>query len=145
MTAAYEFNIGNYLGWNYQWVGGSSKRLRQSDHILKVYPRVSFHILIATLMCLLQAYAVKRVVISEIEKFKVLGVTQSTAFKLMSYRRACKYCQRTSPVLEDGSSRNRILVQCQCAFGFEEVIASAISSDRNELPVSANLEGTYFY
>ncbi|KAH9137778.1 hypothetical protein AeRB84_000771 [Aphanomyces euteiches] len=73
------------LGWHYRWVGGSARQQRRAVHYLRAY-----------------------VFAREPPRLRVLAVVESTPFIVMSYRRACKSCQRQSP--EDERSG----LKCQC-------------------------------
>ncbi|KAF0700556.1 Aste57867_8892 [Aphanomyces stellatus] len=75
------------LGWHYRWVGGSARQQRRAMHYLR-------------------AYAFERVGHGQL---RVLSTVQSTPFIVMSYRRACKACQRQTP--EDMAATD---LQCEC-------------------------------
>ncbi|CAK4522683.1 unnamed protein product [Aphanomyces euteiches] len=74
------------LGWHYRWVGGSARQQRRAVHYLRAY-----------------------VFVRESPMLRVVAVAQSTPFIVMSYRRACKVCQRQTP--ED--SRSGLICQCE--------------------------------
>ncbi|KAH9150586.1 hypothetical protein AeRB84_006598, partial [Aphanomyces euteiches] len=86
------------LGWHYRWVGGSTRQQRQAFHSLR-------------------AYAFAR----EPPRLRVLAVAQSPPFVVMSYRRACKACQRQSP--EDEQAQ----LKCECD-GFYKLQTNALSN-----------------
>ncbi|KAH9152474.1 hypothetical protein AeRB84_005098 [Aphanomyces euteiches] len=91
------------LGWHYRWVGGSALQQRRAVHHLRAY-----------------------VFAREPPRLRVVATVESTPFIVMSYRRACKACQRQTP--ED----ERAGLQCQCE-GVYRLAANGIR-DGNRSP-----------
>ncbi|RHY69897.1 hypothetical protein DYB34_008615 [Aphanomyces astaci] len=91
----FEYNVDAEKGWNYRWLGGSSTQQRRCWHCIKAY-------------VLVQVEGPERS-----RKFQVVAIAQSPPFVVMSYRRACKSCQKKSradPVL---STTSREACECE--------------------------------
>ncbi|OQR87747.1 hypothetical protein ACHHYP_08075 [Achlya hypogyna] len=99
------------LGWHYRWVGGSARQQRRATHCLR-------------------AYVFERFFHHNVPMLRVVATTQSPTFIVMSYRRACKVCQRQTP--ED---LEKTAAQCQCE-GIYRV--SAHGSDGDDENVAEN-------
>ncbi|ETV95122.1 hypothetical protein, variant 2 [Aphanomyces invadans] len=91
----YEYNAEAESGWNYRWLGGSSTQQRRCWHCIKAY------------------------VLTRVQRatgpshLRVIAIVQSPPFVVMSYRRACKSCQKKStadPVL---SATSREACECE--------------------------------
>ncbi|ETV63626.1 hypothetical protein H257_19444, partial [Aphanomyces astaci] len=91
----FEYNVDAEKGWNYRWLGGSSTQQRRCWHCIKAY-------------VLVQVEGPERS-----RKLQVVAIAQSPPFVVMSYRRACKSCQKKSradPVL---STTSREACECE--------------------------------
>ncbi|CAK4146745.1 unnamed protein product [Aphanomyces euteiches] len=97
-SRVYEFSPKSQstLGWHYRWVGGSARQQRRAVHYLRAY-----------------------VFVKESRRLRVVAMAQSSPFIVMSYRRACKACQRQSPDDE------QLDLQCQCE-GIYRLSANAL-------------------
>jgi len=76
-------------------------------------------------------------------KLKVICVTQSQPFIIVSYRRACKYCQRLSPEYIQASGSSDISDQCECTVTTQNIATdfSENSVPHNPLLISTSLIG----
>ncbi|OQS07584.1 hypothetical protein THRCLA_00417 [Thraustotheca clavata] len=92
------------LGWHYRWVGGSARQQRRATHCLRVY-------------------VFERFFHHNVPMLRVIATTQSPTFIVMSYRRACKVCQRQTP--ED---LEKTTAQCQCE-GIYRVSNNSLSDE----------------
>ncbi|KAH9109282.1 hypothetical protein LEN26_014040 [Aphanomyces euteiches] len=91
------------LGWHYRWVGGSARQQRQAFHFLRAY-----------------AFAIE----ASTRRLCVLAIVQSPPFIVMSYRRACKACQRQAP--HDNK-------RCECEGIYNVARLSPVDSSRTIL------------
>ncbi|CAK4128410.1 unnamed protein product [Aphanomyces euteiches] len=71
----FRLNENNSLGWHYGWVGSSTQAHRACLHYLV-------------------GYVVRHVSPNDTSKFQIVMSTASPPFIIMSYRRACYYCQK---------------------------------------------------
>ncbi|ETV94931.1 hypothetical protein H310_11577 [Aphanomyces invadans] len=97
MTRVSEFSPKASLGWHYRWIGGSARLQRQAMHTLRAYVVVRIN----------DGPYLSRRNFNHPNPvlLRVIATATSPPFIVMSYRRACKTCQRQNP--ED-------IVQCQC-------------------------------
>ncbi|KDO26961.1 hypothetical protein SPRG_07674 [Saprolegnia parasitica CBS 223.65] len=101
------------LGWHYRWVGGSARQQRRATHCLR-------------------AYVFERFFHHNVSMLRVVATTQSPTFIVMSYRRACKVCQRQTP--ED---LEKTSAQCQCEGIYRVSSHGSDNDDENMTPPSS--------
>ncbi|KAF0720594.1 Aste57867_187 [Aphanomyces stellatus] len=91
----FHLNKNNEVGWHYSWIGSSTQA-----------HRACFHHLVA--------YLVRPVTASGQRMFQVVQSTASPPFIVMSYRRACYFCQKHRKQPLDGPAKT----ECECEGDF---------------------------
>ncbi|KAF0720595.1 Aste57867_188 [Aphanomyces stellatus] len=111
----YIVNKNNEFGWHYGWIGSSTQAQRACSHHLV-------------------AYMVRHVHIGGKPMFQVVQSTVSPPFIVMSYRRACYFCQkhRTPPVNAQPKT------ECECEGEFNLKRSLPLTSTMN-LPGSLSV------
>ncbi|KAF0715857.1 hypothetical protein As57867_003127, partial [Aphanomyces stellatus] len=103
----YEYNAESQGGWNYRWLGGSSTQQRRCWHCIK-------------------AYVFVRIQHDHQSLLRAIAIVRSPPFVVMSYRRACKSCQKKTtadPVL---SSTHREACECEGIYRLSDSHLDAI-------------------
>ncbi|EQC37708.1 hypothetical protein, variant [Saprolegnia diclina VS20] len=95
---SFRFNHNNSVGWHYGWMGTSTKAHRTCTHYLVAY--------------------ILRPVSASI--FRVLAVQPSPPFIVMSYRRACFFCQKHKPSEAKPASGDGDSCHCEGEFNVSE-------------------------
>ncbi|OQR81669.1 hypothetical protein THRCLA_11521, partial [Thraustotheca clavata] len=112
----FRFNHNNCVGWHYGWMGTSTKAHRTCSHYLVAY--------------------ILRPDIANPSAFTVVAVQPSPPFIVMSYRRACFFCQKHKPS-ESKPARYYDSCHCEGEFNVTNGIISTASTPAPSQPQQA--------
>ncbi|KAH9068566.1 hypothetical protein Ae201684P_004269 [Aphanomyces euteiches] len=105
----FRLNENNSLGWHYGWVGSSTQAHRACLHYLV-------------------GYVVRHVSPNDTSKFQIVMSTASPPFIIMSYRRACYYCQK-----HRANAITNAKTECECEgeFNYKRSLTNYSSMNLN--------------
>ncbi|KAH9120816.1 hypothetical protein AeMF1_007178 [Aphanomyces euteiches] len=118
----FEFRAQADGGWNYRWLGGSSTQQRRCWHYIKAYVCYPFN---------------------RPGRLRVIAVVRSPPFVVMSYRRACKSCQKKSNAEPILSATHREACECEGMYRLtDSALDDIISSGTTERIILPDLGST---